>query len=332
MLFSDGSPTRTFCYVSDAITGYTWRLLRGRRGEAYNIGVDGPEISVLHLAETIAALANELFGHDLKVVRGRSPERDYLVDNPQPALPGHHQGQAGAAVPAAGDARGGAQADAGVVQREPGRGGAPMRVTVVGTGYVGLVTAVGLAELGHAVTCVDVDERKVDALNRGEPRHLRAGSRAAAVPQPAQLGWRDHRPRRRRAVGRAHLRLRGDSFGPDGSIDVSFVQQAVEQIGAALGFTAEFHAVVVKSTVVPGTSDRVVRPALERTSGKRAGVEFGVGVNPEFLTEGSGGGGLPPARPDRRRRRPNGRWRRLRDLYAGFGSVPIVETNTATAE
>jgi UDP-glucuronate decarboxylase len=87
VLFSDGSPTRTFCYVTDAITGYYLALLRGRRGEAYNVGVDGPEISMLDLAKTIAGLANDLFGHQVKVVKGRSPEQDYLVDNPNRRCP-----------------------------------------------------------------------------------------------------------------------------------------------------------------------------------------------------------------------------------------------------
>jgi UDP-glucuronate decarboxylase len=87
VMLSDGSPTRTFCYVSDAITGYYLALLRGRRGEAYNVGVDGPEISMADLAETVAGLANDLFDHQVKVVRGHSPETDYLVDNPNRRCP-----------------------------------------------------------------------------------------------------------------------------------------------------------------------------------------------------------------------------------------------------
>jgi UDP-glucuronate decarboxylase len=87
VLFSDGSPTRTFCYVTDAITGYYLALLRGRRGEAYNVGVDGPEISMLDLARTIAGLASDLFGHQVEVVKGESPEQDYLVDNPNRRCP-----------------------------------------------------------------------------------------------------------------------------------------------------------------------------------------------------------------------------------------------------
>ena len=87
VLLSDGSPTRTFCYVSDAVTGYYLALLRGRPGEAYNVGVDGPEISMRDLAGTIAGLANDLFGHRVKVVHGRSSEADYLVDNPNRRCP-----------------------------------------------------------------------------------------------------------------------------------------------------------------------------------------------------------------------------------------------------
>jgi UDP-glucuronate decarboxylase len=86
-MLSDGSPTRTFCYVSDAITGYYRVLLRGRPGEAYNVGVDGPEISMLELAEAVTGLANDLLGRQVKVVRGHSAERDYLVDNPNRRCP-----------------------------------------------------------------------------------------------------------------------------------------------------------------------------------------------------------------------------------------------------
>jgi UDPglucose 6-dehydrogenase len=206
-----------------------------------------------------------------------------------------------------------------------------MRVAIVGTGYVGLVTAVGLAELGHTVVCIDVDERKVDALSRGEPPIFERGLE----------------PLLRRHLG-TRLRATTDLFGavqasemtficvgtpsrPDGSIDLSFVQQAAEQVGAALATVTGFHAVVVKSTVVPGTSDQVVRPACERTSGKRAGVDFGVGVNPEFLTEGQAVDDF--LRPDRIVIGGDDRTvGALRDLYAGFEGVPVVQTNAPTAE
>jgi UDPglucose 6-dehydrogenase len=206
-----------------------------------------------------------------------------------------------------------------------------MRVAVVGAGYVGLVTAAGLAELGHTVTCIDVDERKVAALNRGEPpiferglqpllqRNL--GTRLAATTDLAGAV----------RVSELTLVCVGTPSRPDGSIDLSFVRQAAEQIGSALATTSGFHAVVVKSTVVPGTSDQVVRPACELSSGKTAGVDFGVGVNPEFLTEGQAVDDF--MHPDRIVIGGDGRTvAALRQLYAGFAGVPIVETNSSTAE
>ena len=206
-----------------------------------------------------------------------------------------------------------------------------MHVAVVGTGYVGLVTAVGLAELGHTVVCIDVDQGKVAALDRGDPpifergleellrRHLgvrlRATTDLAAAVRDSELTFI----------------CVGTPSREDGSIDVSFVQLAAEQIGDALAGTTRWHAVVVKSTVVPGTTDRIVTPALERASGRRAGVELGVGVNPEFLTEGQAVDDF--LRPDRIVIGGDGQTvAALRELFAGFQGVPIVETNAPTAE
>ncbi len=87
VLLSDGTPTRTFCYVADAIVGYYKILVRGRAGEAYNIGNEAPEISMLGLAERLAAGARQLFGYDGKVVRNSSGDPDYLTDNPRRRCP-----------------------------------------------------------------------------------------------------------------------------------------------------------------------------------------------------------------------------------------------------
>jgi UDPglucose 6-dehydrogenase len=206
-----------------------------------------------------------------------------------------------------------------------------MRVAVVGAGYVGLVTAAGLAELGHTVTCIDVDERKVAALNRGEPPIFERGLQPLLQ---RNLGTRlAATTDLRGAVQASELTLIcvGTPSQSDGSIDLSFVRQAAEQIGSALATTSGFHAVVVKSTVVPGTSDQVVRPACELTSGKKAGADFGIGVNPEFLTEGQAVDDF--MHPDRIVIGGDGpTMAALRQLYAGFDGVPIVQTNASTAE
>ena len=82
VLLSDGSATRTFCYVADAVVGYFRALVRGRSGEAYNIGTEHPEISVRELAERMIALGAEVLGYSGRVVHERSADVDYLTDNP----------------------------------------------------------------------------------------------------------------------------------------------------------------------------------------------------------------------------------------------------------
>lgn len=86
-LLSDGRPTRTFCYVADAVAGYFKIMLRGRPGEPYNIGMETPEISMRELAEGIASAAHEILGYDGKVVLAESDDADYLTDNPNRRCP-----------------------------------------------------------------------------------------------------------------------------------------------------------------------------------------------------------------------------------------------------
>jgi len=87
VMLSDGSPTRTFCYIADAIVGYYRILVKGRSGEAYNIGVEQPEISIADLAERVMGLASDLFNYKGKVVRQVSLDQDYLADNPNRRCP-----------------------------------------------------------------------------------------------------------------------------------------------------------------------------------------------------------------------------------------------------
>jgi UDP-glucuronate decarboxylase len=87
VMLSDGSPTRTFCYVADAVCGYYSALTHGRRGDAYNIGTEEPEISIAALAERMVEIARDLFGYEGAVVRQGSDDPDYLVDNPNRRCP-----------------------------------------------------------------------------------------------------------------------------------------------------------------------------------------------------------------------------------------------------
>ena len=87
VMLSDGSATRTFCYVTDAVTCYYKVLVKGRPGEAYNVGVETPEISMVDLARKMVFLGSELFGYKGNVVHQKSHDKDYLIDNPNRRCP-----------------------------------------------------------------------------------------------------------------------------------------------------------------------------------------------------------------------------------------------------
>ena len=87
VMYSDGKPTRTFCYSADSITGYYKVLVKGHNGEPYNVGTETPEISMAELAQKIINTAGELLGYTGKLVRKPNPEADYLVDNPNRRCP-----------------------------------------------------------------------------------------------------------------------------------------------------------------------------------------------------------------------------------------------------
>lgn len=160
-----------------------------------------------------------------------------------------------------------------------------MKVSVVGAGYVGLVSGVCLASKGHDVVCVDVVQERVDQINSGRPPIYERGL-DELLQQTAGCGLVATTDLRR-AVLETELSIIAVGTPFDGAeIDLTFIQEVSHQIGEILGEKAGYHVVIVKSTVVPGTTDTVVIPALEKASGKQSGVDFGVGMNPEFLREG----------------------------------------------
>ena len=161
---------------------------------------------------------------------------------------------------------------------------AQMRVSVIGAGYVGLVSGVCLAEKGHDVICVDVDPARVDLINRGIPPFYEAGLQDLLVRNSERFKTTTDL---RKAVLETDLSLIAVGTPFDGnSIDLQYIKAAAQQIGEILAKKESYHSVVVKSTVVPGTTEEVVLPILEKASGKTPGVGFGVGTNPEFLREG----------------------------------------------
>jgi UDPglucose 6-dehydrogenase len=206
-----------------------------------------------------------------------------------------------------------------------------MQVSIIGTGYVGLVSGVCFAEKGHQVLCVDIDQTKVDKINQGfSPFHEPGLNELLQNNIHSRLkATTDFR----QAILDTEISLIAVGTPFDGrEVDLTFVKQVAQQIGEALKDKSTYHLVVVKSTVVPGTTDQVVLPILEAASGKKAGVDFGVGMNPEFLTEGEAVsdfmypdrivlGGIDDRSIDL-----------LDELYSGFDGVARLRTNNSTAE
>ena len=163
-----------------------------------------------------------------------------------------------------------------------------MKISVLGLGYVGTVSAACLAGEGHEVIGVDPESRKVDLINAGKTpvierdigeiieQQVAAGRLSATTDVTAAIRCTD-----------LSLICVGTPGLPNGGIDLTYVRRVCEQIGSVLSNHRGAPIIVVRSTMLPGTMREVVIPTLEACSGKRAGVEFGVCINPEFLREGT---------------------------------------------
>ncbi len=163
-----------------------------------------------------------------------------------------------------------------------------LSISVFGLGYVGSVSAASFASMGHRVTGVDVNPAKVEMMGSGRSPIIEAGMN--------ELVAEGHNACRLHAtvdstaavldsdvsfvcVGTPSLR--------NGKLDLSHIEKVAHEIGAALRHKESHHTCVLRSTVLPGTTETVVIPILERDSGKRAGVDFSVAYNPEFMREGT---------------------------------------------
>jgi GDP-mannose 6-dehydrogenase len=163
-----------------------------------------------------------------------------------------------------------------------------MNLSIFGMGYVGCVSAACFADAGHHITGVDVSAVKTEAINAGrcpivEPgadnlirRHVAAGRLQATTDHLVAILETD-----------ITLVCVGTPGKDNGSLDLSYIIGACNQIGTALRSKGSFHVVVMRSTMLPGTIYETVVPTLEAASGKKNGVDFAVAINPEFLREGT---------------------------------------------
>jgi GDP-mannose 6-dehydrogenase len=207
-----------------------------------------------------------------------------------------------------------------------------VKLCVLGLGYVGTVSAGCLAREGHQVTGVDSEPVKVDMINAGKSpiiekdigtiisEQVAAGRLSATMDVAAAVQHSD-----------LSLICVGTPSRGNGDIDLKYVRRVCKQIGAALRHHHGAPVVVIRRTMLPGTMREVVIPALQAASGRRAGVEFGVCINPEFLREGTAVNDYhnPPKTVIGELNRASGDL--VASLYARL-SAPLIRTDIETAE
>jgi GDP-mannose 6-dehydrogenase len=163
-----------------------------------------------------------------------------------------------------------------------------MKISIFGLGYVGTVSAGCLAKDGHSVIGVDPYQPKVDLINQGKTPVIEKDI-GEIIGEMVSNGLLRATQDIDEAVFNSEMSLIcvGTPSLINGSLDLKYVRKVCEDIGAALRDKNEFHVVVARSTMLPGSMQAVVVPTLEAYSGKKAGLDFGVCNNPEFLREGT---------------------------------------------
>lgn len=163
-----------------------------------------------------------------------------------------------------------------------------MRIAVFGLGYVGTVSAAALARRGHQVIGVDSNDRKVETVAAGLTPVLEPGL-PELIRESADAGRLGATTDAHAAVSASDVSIVcvGTPSAANGSLGLDAIERVAQSIGQALPACRGRHTVVIRSTVLPGTTEGIVVPALEAASGLRAGADFGVTMNPEFLREGT---------------------------------------------
>jgi len=165
-----------------------------------------------------------------------------------------------------------------------------MRITVLGSGYVGLVTGTCFADKGNKIYCIDIDPKKIEMINRGETPIFEPGLEELLkknIKNGNLTAFTTKEFYSKKIQTDVSFICVPTPSNKDGSINLKFIKNASRDLGRYIKSLNDYHVVTVKSTVVPGTTEDVVLPILEKNSGKKAGKDFGLCMNPEFLREGS---------------------------------------------
>lgn len=140
-----------------------------------------------------------------------------------------------------------------------------MKISIIGSGYVGTNVGMGFRKLGNDVIFYDIDEKRIEEFKQ---KGLNATTDIKYAIENSDISF-----------------VSVPTPSKDGKIDLSFIKAATESIASVLKNKTGYHTIVIKSTVVPMTTEKVVKPIIEKMSGKKCGKDFGLAMNPEFLTQ-----------------------------------------------
>ena len=209
-------------------------------------------------------------------------------------------------------------------------------ISVVGMGYVGLCTAVGFATKGYNVITSTNDPEKAEAINKGIPPFYEPNLQKS-LQETIRSRYLKCILDRKVAILNTDVTFitTATPSQPNGEINIRYIENCAREIGKALNEKNTYHLVVVKSTVVPGTTQNAVKPTLEKHSNKICGTEFGLCMNPEFLREGSAL--YDTLQPDRliigeHDEKSGDTLEALYQEFFGRETPPTIRTNLQTAE
>ena len=206
-----------------------------------------------------------------------------------------------------------------------------MKISIIGMGYVGLVTGICFCDYGHKVICIEKDEKKIKDLNDNKEIIYEPGLKKLLKKHVNKNFFPSNDINN--AVQKTNITFIavGTPF-EKGQFSTKFLKNAARDIGLALRNKKKFHVIVVKSTVIPGTTDNLIKKQIEKFSKKKAGKDFGLSMNPEFLREGEAindfiNSDRIVVGADTTKTKNI-----VKKIYSRFKNVPILFTNNKTAE
>ena len=206
-----------------------------------------------------------------------------------------------------------------------------MKISIIGIGYVGLVTGICFCEYGHKVICIEKNQKKISDLNKKKEIIFEPGLKNL-LNKHLNKNFTVSNNKKNAILNTDISFIAVGTPFKNGKFNTSYLKSVSKDVGLSLKYKKKYHVIVVKSTVLPGTTDTLIKKYIEKYSGKKSGKDFGLSMNPEFLREGEAINDF--LKSDRIIIGSDNKKTQLivKKVYRKFKNVPILTTNNKTAE